>query len=131
MAKDMVVWKPQINKTGATTLHQRKSGVYASGKPRKYTKKTHAKGNIFAKAGKKASGEQRFLGKTLPKMAWGAAKWAWRHPIASTALFMAPTALKKIANAQKGLVHPEFRQFNKKGRKVYDPGGFRRGTKII
>ena len=32
MAKDMVVWKPQINKTGATTLYQRKSGTYAAGK---------------------------------------------------------------------------------------------------
>ena len=42
MAKDMVVWKPQINKT------------------KKYTKKKVAKGNIFAKAGKQASGEQRF-----------------------------------------------------------------------
>ena len=131
MAKDLVVYKPKIDKVGATTLYQRKSGTYAAGKTRKYTKRKHAKGNIFAKAGKKMSGEQKFLGKTLPKMAWGAAKWAWRHPIASTALFMAPTALKKIAGAQKGLVHPEFRQFNKKGRKVYDPGGFRRGTKII
>jgi len=114
MAKDLVVYKPQI-----------------TNKKRTYKKKNVAKGNIFAKAGKKMSGEQRFLGKTLPKMAWGAAKWAWRHPIASTAITLAPTALRKIAESQKGLVHPEFRQFNKKGRKVYDPGGFRRGTKII
>jgi len=117
MAKDMVVWKPQINKTGATTLHQRKSGVYATGKPRKYTKKKVAKGNIFAKAGKKMSGEQRFLGKTLPKMAWGAAKWAWRHPIASTALFMAPSIGKKLGQSKK-FSFPEFRQFDKRGRKI-------------
>ena len=110
MAKELVVYKPKI-----------------TAKKSRYNKKRIPKGNIFAKASK----EQRFLGKTLPRMAWGAAKWAWRHPIASTALFMAPTALKKIAGAQKGLVHPEFRQFNKKDRKVYDPGGFRRGTKII
>ena len=117
MAKDLVIYKPKIDKVGATTLHQRKSGVYASGKPRKYTKKTHAKGNIFAKAGKQASGEQRFLGKTLPKMAWGAAKWAWRHPIASTALFMAPSLLKKAGQSKK-FSYPEYRQFNKKGRKI-------------
>ena len=39
MAKDLVTWKPNIDKTGATTLYQRKSGTYASGKPRKYRKK--------------------------------------------------------------------------------------------
>ena len=117
MAKDMVVWKPQINKTGATTLYQRKSGTYAAGKTRKYTKKKVAKGNIFAKAGKQASGEQRFLGKTLPKMAWGAAKWAWRHPIASTAILMAPSIGKKLG-ASKKFSFPEFRQFDKRGRKI-------------
>ena len=117
MAKDMVVWNPQINKTGATTLYQRKSGTYAAGKTRKYTKRKHAKGNIFAKAGKKASGEQRFLGKTLPKMAWGAAKWAWRHPIASTAILMAPSIGKKLGQSKK-FSFPEFRQFDKRGRKI-------------
>ncbi len=65
------------------------------------------------------SGEQRFLGKTLPKMAWGAAKWAWRHPIASTALMFAG---KPIANAyrraDKGYSFSEFRNYNKKGRKI-------------
>jgi len=122
MAKDMVVWKPQINKTGATTLHQRKSGIYASGKPRKYTKRKTAKGNIYAKAGikgSKMSGEQRFLGKTLPKMAWGAAKWAWRHPIASTALMFAGKPIASAyRRADKGYSFPEFRNYNKKGRKI-------------
>ena len=106
MAKDMVVWKQKVPKTN---------------------KKKIAKGNIMAKASK----EQRFLGKTLPRMAWGAAKWAWKHPIASTALTLVPSAMRKIASSQKGLVHPEFRQFNKKGRKVFDTGSYRRGTKII
>ncbi len=117
MAKDLVIYKPKIDKTGATTLYQRKSGTYAAGKTRKYTKRKHAKGNIFAKAGKKASGEQRFLGKTLPKMAWGAAKWAWRHPIASTAILMAPSIGKKLG-ASKKFSFPEFRQFDKRGRKI-------------
>jgi len=117
MAKDLVIYKPKINKTGATTLYQRKSGTYAAGKTRKYTKKKVAKGNIFAKAGKQASGEQRFLGKTLPKMAWGAAKWAWRHPIASTAILMAPSIGKKLGQSKK-FSFPEFRQFDKRGRKI-------------
>ena len=117
MAKDLVIYKPKIDKVGATTLYQRKSGTYAAGKTRKYTKRKHAKGNIFAKAGKKASGEQRFLGKTLPKMAWGAAKWAWRHPIASTAILMAPSIGKKLGQSKK-FSFPEFRQFDKRGRKI-------------
>ena len=119
MAKDLVIYKPKIDKTGATTLYQRKSGTYAAGKTRKYTKRKHAKGNIFAKAGKKASGEQRFLGKTLPKMAWGAAKWAWRHPIASTAiLFAGKPIASSYRRADKGYSFPEFRNYNKKGRKI-------------
>ena len=93
MAKDMVVWKQKIPKTN---------------------KKKIAKGNIMAKATK----EQRFLGKSLPRMAWGAAKWAWKHPITFTALTLAPSAMKKIAGSQKGLKFPEFRQFDKRGRKI-------------
>ena len=119
MAKDLVIYKPKIDKVGATTLYQRKSGTYASGKPRKYNKKNVAKGNIFAKAGKKMSGEQRFLGKTLPKMAWGAAKWAWKHPIASTALaFSGKPIAAAWRRADKGYSFPEFRNYNKKGRKI-------------
>ena len=80
----------------------------------KNTKKSKIpKGDIFRKASK----EQRFLGKTLPRMAWGAAKWAWRHPIASTALTLVPSAMRKIAGSQKGLKFPKYRQFDKRGRK--------------
>jgi len=96
MAKDLVVYKPKITKKKHT-----------------YNKKNVSKGDIFSKASK----EQRFLGKTLPRMAWGAAKWAWRHPIASTALFMAPSLLKKAGQSKK-FSYPEYRQFNKKGRKI-------------
>ena len=96
MAKELVVYKPKI-----------------TAKKSRYNKKRIPKGNIFAKASK----EQRFLGKTLPKMAWGAAKWAWRHPIASTALFMAPSIGKKLG-ATKKFSFPEFRQFDKRGRKI-------------
>lgn len=96
MAKELVVYKPKI-----------------TAKKSRYNKKRIPKGNIFAKASK----EQRFLGKTLPRMAWGAAKWAWRHPIASTALFMAPSIGKKLG-ATKKFSFPEFRQFDKRGRKI-------------
>ena len=81
----------------------------------KNTKKSKIpKGDIFRKASK----QQRFLGKTLPKMAWGAAKWAWRHPIAATALTLVPSAMRKIAGSQKGLKFPKHRQFDKRGRKI-------------
>ena len=96
MAKELVVYKPKI-----------------TAKKSRYNKKRIPKGNIFAKASK----EQRFLGKSLPRMAWGAAKWAWKHPIASTALFMAPSLLKKAGQSKK-FSYPEYRQFNKKGRKI-------------
>ena len=97
MAKELVVYKPKI-----------------TAKKSRYNKKRIPKGNIFAKASK----EQRILGKTLPRMAWGAAKWAWKHPITFTALTLAPSAMKKIAGSQKGLKFPEFRQFDKRGRKI-------------
>tara|TARA_B100000029_G_scaffold489974_1_gene548328 strand:- start:51 stop:344 length:294 start_codon:yes stop_codon:yes gene_type:complete len=96
MAKELVVYKPKI-----------------TAKKSRYNKKRIPKGNIFAKASK----EQRFLGKTLPRMAWGAAKWAWRHPIASTAILMAPSIGKKLGQSKK-FSFPEFRQFDKRGRKI-------------
>ena len=92
MAKDLVVYKPK-----KTSLKKNKI----------------SKGNIFAKASK----EQRFLGKTLPRMAWGAAKWAWRHPIASTALAFTPKLIKKMGHSPK-FSYPKYRQFDKRGRKI-------------
>ena len=70
-----------------------------------------AKGNIFAKA----SREQKFLGKTLPKMAWGVAKWGWKHPIASTVLTIAGG---KMLKQRPGLKFPKYRQYDKRGRKI-------------
>ena len=68
--------------------------------------------------GSKASGEQKFLGKTLPRMAWGAAKWAWRHPIASTALTLAPAVLRKLAK-QPGHKFPQHRKWTKSKKGKY------------
>ena len=68
--------------------------------------------------GKKTTGEQRFLGKTLPNALFKTAKFAFKHPKTATALAFVPSAIKKVANTQKGLKFPKFRQFDKRGRKI-------------
>ena len=70
------------------------------------------KGNILAKA----SREQRFLGKTLPKMLWGAAKLAWKHPITTTAAWLVG---ERMLKKRPGFKYPEHRQFDKRGRKFF------------
>ena len=70
------------------------------------------KGNILAKA----SREQRFLGKTLPKMLWGAAKLAWKHPITTTAAWVVG---ERMLKKRPGFKYPEHRQFDKRGRKYF------------
>ena len=67
---------------------------------------------------KKTTGEQRFLGKTLPKALFKTAKFAFKNPITFTGLTMVPSAIKAIANKQKGLSFASNRQYNKKGRKI-------------
>ena len=97
------------------------NGNYKKNLPAKYSRVTAAKGKIKTWAvgmGKKASGEQKFLGKTLPKALWKTAKWGFKHPITATALTLVPSAMRKIAGSQKGLKFPKFRQFDKRGRKI-------------
>ena len=72
----------------------------------------------FKKISKKTTADQRFLGKTLPRAIGGVAKFAFKHPISATALAFVPSAIKKVANTQKGLKFPKFRQFDKRGRKI-------------
>ena len=95
----------------------------------KYSKITAAKGRIkggyeaskkwAVGMGKKATGEQRFLGKTLPKALWGTAKWAFRHPITATALAFTPKVISKAyKKADKGYSFAKFRNWDKKGRKI-------------
>ena len=85
----------------------------------KITKKGIRESKKFAIGiGKKTSGEQRFLGKTLPKSLWKVAKWGFKHPISATALTFVPAAMRKIAGSQKGLKFPKHRQFDKRGRKI-------------
>ena len=77
-------------------------------------------GQKIKKAGKqfvgKATAEQKFLGKTLPKYIGKAAKFAITKPITTTALFFAPDAIKALGK-QKGINFSDVRQFDTKGRK--------------
>ena len=77
-------------------------------------------GQKFKKAGKKFAGkataEQKFLGKTLPKYIGKAAKFAITKPITTTGLFFAPDVIKALGK-QKGINFSDVRQFDTKGRK--------------
>jgi len=77
-------------------------------------------GQKIKKAGKKFAGkattEQKFLGKTLPKYIGKAAKFAITKPITTTALFFAPDVIKGLGK-QKGINFSDVRQFDTKGRK--------------
>ena len=103
------------------------NGIYKKNLPAKYSRVTAAKGKIRQSVsstkkwavgmGKKASGDQRFLGKTLPKSLWKVAKWGFKHPISATALTFVPAAMRKLAKSP-GLKFPKHRQFDKRGRKI-------------
>ena len=103
------------------------NGNYKKNLPAKYSRVTAAKGRIkggyqaskkwAVGMGKKATGEQRFLGKTLPKALFKTAKFAFKHPITAAALTLVPSAMKKIAKSP-GLKFSKFRQFDKRGRKI-------------
>ena len=88
MAKELVVYKPKSKKSKIS------------------------KGNIFAKASK----EQKFLGKTLPKALLGVAKIAWRHPISTTAAWLVG---EKMLKKRPGFKYPKHREFDKRGRKFF------------
>ena len=65
----------------------------------------------------KTTAEQRFLAKTLPKTLFKVGKFAVMNPLSATALFLLVVKLKKLGQA-KSFNFPEYRQFNKKGRKI-------------
>ena len=70
------------------------------------------KGNILAKA----SREQKFLGRTLPRMIGGLAKFAWKHPITSTAAWLVG---ERMLKKRPGFKYPKHREFDKRGRKFF------------
>ena len=88
MAKELVLYKPKSKKSKIS------------------------KGNIFAKASK----EQKFLGKTLPRMIGGLAKFAWKHPISTTVGYVLG---EKLLKTRPGLKFAKHRQFDKRGRKFF------------
>ena len=88
MAKELVLYKPKSKKSKIS------------------------KGNTFAKASK----EQKFLGKTLPRMIGGLAKFAWKHPISTTVGYVLG---EKLLKTRPGLKFAKHRQFDKRGRKFF------------
>ena len=95
MAKELVVYKKKIKKAN---MASKSKGI--------------AKGDIW----KKASREQRFLGKTFPRVIGGAAKWLWRHPLTATAAWLVG---ERMLKKRPGFKYPEHRQFDKRGRKYF------------
>ena len=93
MAKELVVYKQKIKKAN---IASKSKGI--------------AKGDIW----KKASREQKFLGKTFPRMIGGLAKFAWKHPISTTVGYVLG---EKLLKTRPGLKFAKHRQFDKRGRK--------------
>ena len=91
------------------------------------------------KVGKKAARSYAKYGKpsvTLGKrlLKWGVvkpAKLALKFPGVGLAATVGYYGAKAAAKAQKGIKHPELRQFDKRARKILAGGSYRRGTKII
>ena len=102
--------------------------VYKFGTKTK-TAATRVAGNIgksYTKYGKPTETLFRKAGSA----ALGAGKLALRFPgvgLAATGLYY---GAKAIAKRQKGIKHPELRQFDKRARKILAGGSYRRGTKI-
>ena len=59
------------------------------------------------------------------------AKLALKFPGVGLAATVGYYGAKAAAKAQKGIKHPELRQFDKRARKILAGGSYRRGTKII
>jgi hypothetical protein len=95
MGKELVVYQKKIKRAN---IASKSKGI--------------AKGNIW----KKASTEQKFLGRTLPRMIGGLAKFAWKHPISTTAAWLVG---EKLLKTRPGIKFPKHRQFDKRGRKFF------------
>jgi len=82
MGKELVVYQKKIKRAN---IASKSKGI--------------AKGNIW----KKASTEQKFLGRTLPRMIGGLAKFAWKHPISTTAAWLVG---EKLLKKRPGFKYP-------------------------
>lgn len=86
-----------------------------------FKSKIRVSGQKIKKAGKKfaskATAEQKFLGKTLPKYAMKIGKFAFTNPITATAAFFAPDVIRGIINKGERVAKRSPGQtFDKKGR---------------
>ena len=119
------------------------SGNYKGGKAIiKYSKVGAFKSKVktaTTKAGKKAVRSYAKYGKPsvtlgIRLLKWGVvkpAKLALKFPGVGLAATVGYYGAKAAAKAQKGIKHPELRQFDKRARKILAGGSYRRGTKII
>jgi len=90
--------------------------ILESGKTKVKETKIAAK-KFGKKIAGKATAEQKFLGKTLPKYIGKAAKFAFTKPITTTALFFAPDVIRGIVNKGERVSKRSLMQtFDKKGR---------------
>ena len=97
--------------------------------PVKYSRVTAAKSRIrggyeaskkwAVGIGKKTTGQQRFLGKTLPKALFKVAKWGFRNPLTVIGGTLAYKGDKALGTKWgRGYNYSKLRQFDKKGRKI-------------
>jgi|TARA_Y100000310_G_scaffold83548_1_gene80220 hypothetical protein len=89
MAKNLVVYEPDWVKSNKRVINKA------------FNKKSKIpKGDIF----RKASREQKFLGRTFPRAIGGATKWLWRHPLTATAAWIGgELGYKKATKGRKWL----------------------------
>jgi|TARA_R100000329_G_scaffold119899_1_gene98791 hypothetical protein len=85
-----------------------------------YKKGTKARGTSvvpYTKMGAAKGKLRQFASRPIPKFALGVGKFALKRPILTTGLIFAGGKLKKLGEA-KSFNFPEYRQFNRKGRKI-------------
>ena len=121
--KDAIVKAKGYRIKGRANLARKQTHLYMAKKAAKHGKqfKTYAGPTVgmFRKTGAAALGTGKFLVK----------RGALGFPgLIATGVYY---GAKAAAKAQKGIKHPELRQFNKKARKILAGGSYRRGTKIL
>jgi|TARA_B100000085_G_C18281069_1_gene406249 hypothetical protein len=94
--------------------------VYKQNTSGNYKKNTKARGTKivpYTRTGAMKGKLRQFASKPIPKFAMGVAKFGIKRPILSTALIFAGGQLKKLGKT-KSFTYPEYRQFDRKGRKI-------------
>jgi hypothetical protein len=93
-----------------STIGSFKSKIRVSGQKLRSTGK---------KLASKATSEQKFLGKTLPKTLFKVAKFAIKRPLTATGLFLVPDVARAlIKKGERVSGRPVSRTFDRKGRSI-------------